>query len=46
MTAGLDHSVAARTVEADPQGAQYKVVSMPETLEATKRLTGAGHPEG
>jgi CheY-like chemotaxis protein len=46
LTAGLDHSVAARAVEAGAQGAQSKTVSMPETAEAIKRLTGAGQPEG
>jgi two-component system, OmpR family, catabolic regulation response regulator CreB len=46
LTAGLDHSVAARAMEAGAQGAQSKMVSMPETVEAIKRLTGSGHPEG
>jgi CheY-like chemotaxis protein len=40
LTAGLDHSVAARAVEAGAQGAQSKAVSMPETVAAVKRLTG------
>ena len=40
LTAGLDHSVAARAVEAGAQGAQSKAVSIPETVEAVKRLTG------
>ena len=44
LTAGLDHSVAARAVEAGAQGAQSKALSMPETAEAVKRLTG--HQEG
>ena len=44
LTAGLDHSVAAQAVEAGAQGAQSKVVSMPETVETIKRLTG--HQEG
>jgi len=44
LTAGLDHSVAAQAVEAGAQGAQSKAVSMPETVEAIKRLTG--HQEG
>jgi two-component system catabolic regulation response regulator CreB len=44
LTAGLDHSVAARAVEAGAQGAQSKAVSIPETAEAVKRLTG--HQEG
>ena len=46
LTAGLDHSVAARAVEAGAQGAQSKTVSLPETVEAIKRLSGAGYPEG
>ncbi len=46
LTAGLDHSVAARAVEAGAQGAQSKTVSMPDTVEAIKRLTDAGHLEG
>jgi two-component system catabolic regulation response regulator CreB len=46
LTAGLDHSVVARALEAGAQGAQSKTVSMPETAEAIKRLTGAGQPEG
>ena len=44
LTAGLDHSVAAQAVEAGAQGAQSKAVSMTETVEAIKRLTG--HLEG
>jgi two-component system catabolic regulation response regulator CreB len=44
LTAGLDHSVAARAVEAGVQGAQSKAVSIPETAEAVKRLIG--HQEG
>ena len=44
LTAGLDHTVAARAVEAGAQGAQSKTVSIPETAEAVKRLTG--HQEG
>jgi CheY-like chemotaxis protein len=40
LTAGLDHSVAARAVEAGAQGAQSKTVSIPDTVEAVKRLTG------
>ena len=46
LTAGLDHSVAARAVEAGAQGALSKMVSTLETAEAIKRLTGAGHPDG
>jgi CheY-like chemotaxis protein len=44
LTAGLDHPVASQAVEAGAQGAQSKAVSMPETVEAVKRLTG--HQEG
>jgi len=40
LTAGLDHSVAVRAVEAGAQGAQSKALSMPETVEAVMRLTG------
>jgi two-component system catabolic regulation response regulator CreB len=40
LTAGLDHSVAAKAVEAGAQGAQSKAVSILETAEAVKRLTG------
>jgi two-component system, OmpR family, catabolic regulation response regulator CreB len=36
LTAGLDHSVAARAVEAGAQGAQSKTVSLPETVEAIR----------
>jgi two-component system catabolic regulation response regulator CreB len=46
LTASLDHSVAARAIEAGAEGAQSKVVSMPETVEAIKRLMGDGHPGG
>ena len=44
LTAGLDHSVAARAVDAGAHGAQSKALSMLETAEAVKRLTG--HQEG
>ena len=40
LTAGLNHSVAAGAVAAGAQGAQSKAVSIPETAEAVKRLTG------
>lgn len=46
LTAGLDHSVAARAVEAGAQGAQSKAVQMQETVEAIKRLIDSGHQEG
>jgi len=38
LTANLDHSVAARAMDAGARGALSKVVSMPETVEAIKRL--------
>jgi two-component system catabolic regulation response regulator CreB len=41
LTAGLDTSVAGRAIEAGAQGAQSKVVSLPETVEAIERLTDA-----
>jgi two-component system, OmpR family, catabolic regulation response regulator CreB len=41
LTADLDTSVAGRAIEAGAQGAQSKVVSLPETVEAMKRLTAA-----
>ena len=40
LTAGLNHSVAAEAVGAGAQGAQSKAVSIPETVEAVKRLMG------
>jgi two-component system, OmpR family, catabolic regulation response regulator CreB len=46
LTAGLDHSVASRAIQAGAEGAQAKIASMPETVDAIKRLTGAGHREG
>jgi two-component system catabolic regulation response regulator CreB len=39
LTANLDHSVAARAMDAGAQGALSKVVSMPEAVGAIKRLT-------
>jgi two-component system, NtrC family, nitrogen regulation response regulator GlnG len=45
LTANLDHSVAARAIEAAAQGALSKMVSVPETLEAIKRLTVPGRSE-
>jgi two-component system response regulator DevR len=41
LTAYLDHTVAARAMDAGAQGALSKVVSVPETVEAIKRLTGS-----
>jgi CheY-like chemotaxis protein len=40
FTRGLGLALAARAVEAGAQGAQSKAVSIPETAEAVKRLTG------
>ncbi len=42
LTASLDNSVAGRAIEAGAQGAQSKVVSLPETVDAIERLTAAG----
>src|SRR5918993_3689209 len=39
LTAYLDYRVAARAMDAGAQGALSKVVSVPETIEAIKRLT-------
>jgi DNA-binding NarL/FixJ family response regulator len=41
LTANPDHSVAARAMDAGVQGALSKVLSMPETVGAIKRLTDA-----
>jgi|SRR5215211_3733674 len=45
LTANLEHPVAARAMDAGAQGALSKVVSIPETAEAIKRLTDAGRSE-
>ena len=45
LTAYLDHTVAARAMDAGAQGALSKVVSVPETAEAIKRLLDGGHSE-
>jgi CheY-like chemotaxis protein len=42
LTAYLDHRVAARAMDAGAKGALSKVVSVPETAEAIKRLIGSG----
>jgi two-component system, NarL family, response regulator DevR len=42
LTAYLDHEVAAQAMDAGAKGALSKVVSVPETAEAIKRLTGSG----
>jgi CheY-like chemotaxis protein len=45
LTAYLDHIVAARAMDAGAQGALSKVVSVPETAEAIKRLFDGGPSE-
>jgi CheY-like chemotaxis protein len=42
LTASLDHTVAARAMDAGAEGAHSKAVSVPETVETIKRLTDAG----
>ena len=46
LTANLDSSVAARAMDAGAQGALSKVVSLPETTEAIKRLTNTERSAG
>ena len=46
LTAYLDHTVAARAMDEGAQGALSKVVSVPETVEALKRLTTSRRQEG
>ena len=41
LTAYLDHRVASRAMDAGAKGALSKVVSVPETAEAIKRLTSS-----
>jgi two-component system response regulator DevR len=45
LTAYLDHRVAAQAMDAGAKGALSKMVSVPETLEAIKRLTEPGRSE-
>jgi CheY-like chemotaxis protein len=45
LTASLDTSVAGRAMEAGAMGALSKLLSMPETVNAIKRLTDAGRSE-
>jgi CheY-like chemotaxis protein len=45
LTANLETSVAVRALEAGASGALSKLVSVPETVDALKRLTDAGHSE-
>jgi DNA-binding NarL/FixJ family response regulator len=42
LTAYLNHTVATRAMNAGAKGAPSKVVSVPETTEAIKRLTNLG----
>ena len=42
LTAYLNHRVAAQAMDAGAKGALSKVVSVPETAEAIKRLIGSG----
>ena len=44
LTANLDHSVAGRAIERGARGALSKLASMPETVEAIRRLTDADRP--
>jgi CheY-like chemotaxis protein len=45
LTADLETSVAGRAMETGAMGALSKLASMPETVEAIKRLTDAGRSE-
>ena len=45
LAANLETSVAVRALEAGARGALSKLVSVPETVDALKRLTDAGHSE-
>src|SRR5918994_7986056 len=45
LAANLDTSVAVRAVEAGARGALSKLVSVPESVDAIKRLTDAGRSE-
>ena len=45
LTASLETTVAGRAMEAGASGALSKLVSVPETVDALKRLTDAGHSE-
>ena len=46
LTAYLDHTVAARAMDAGAQGVLSKVVSVPETVEALKKLASSGRSGG
>ena len=45
LTASLDTSVAGQAMESGARGTLSKLASMTETVEAIKRLTGAGRSE-
>ena len=45
LTASLETSVAGRAIEQGARGALSKLASMPETVDAIKRLTNAGRSE-
>jgi len=45
LTAYLDHTSAAQAIDAGARGALSKVVSVPETIEAIKRLIDSEHSE-
>ena len=44
LTAYMDSKVAARAMEAGARGAMSKVVSVPESVDAIRRLTNADSP--
>jgi two-component system response regulator DevR len=44
LTAYLDHTSAAEAMDAGAKGALSKVVSVPETTEAIRRLTSSERP--
>ena len=43
ITANLEHSVAARAMEAGARGVLSKMVSVKETAETVQSLVGEGH---
>jgi two-component system, NarL family, response regulator DevR len=45
LTAYLDHTSAAQVIDAGAKGALSKVVSVPETIEAIRRLIDSEHSE-
>jgi DNA-binding NarL/FixJ family response regulator len=46
ITANLEHSVAARAMEAGARGVLSKMVSVKETAETVQSLVGEGHFSG